>query len=78
MGRLDRKNKEVTARLATYLFEPYRGVRFAAISALGERGDADAFARLETPVKSGELGQGLEESARSILARLKKSTEEKK
>lgn len=71
LGQLDRKNKSITERLLAYMAEPYRAVRFATITALGQRGDADAVAPLEALLKSGELSERQEQVARGVLERLK-------
>ncbi len=73
LGRLDKKNETITQRLIAYLGEPYRNVRFAAIAALGQRGDPAAVAPLEALLKSGELSQGLDDVARGVVERLKKA-----
>jgi len=71
LGQLDRKNKSITERLLAYMSEPYRAVRFATITALGQRGDVDAVALLEALLKSGELSERQEQVARGVLERLK-------
>jgi aminopeptidase N len=63
LGRLDRKNTEITRQLISYLSEPIRAVRAAAIWALGERGDLSAAEPLEALAKSGELFEYGESSA---------------
>jgi len=55
---LDKKNKQITQTLISYLREPYFDVKFAALFALGRRGDPDAIAPLEEMVKSGDLPIG--------------------
>jgi len=63
LGRLDKKNTEITRQLIAYLSEPIRAVRAAAIWALGERGDLIAAEPLEALAKSGELFEYGESSA---------------
>ncbi len=69
LGQLDKKNKEITARLVAYVQEPYFSLRFPTISALGERGDPDAIAPLEQLLKSAALGN--EEFIKGTIQRLK-------
>ena len=57
LGRLDKKNSQITAQLVSYLAEPYRSLRRSTIVALGERGDPAALAPIEALIKSGELGE---------------------
>jgi len=73
LGRLDKKNKAVTERLIAYLAEPYRGVRFATLRALGERGDPTAIAPLEALVKSGDLTPRMTEFVKALVERLKRA-----
>jgi aminopeptidase N len=51
---LDKKNKQITQALVSYLSEPYFDVSMAAIFALWERGDPDAIVPLERMLKSGD------------------------
>ena len=55
LGRLDKENKDITKQLASYLTEPHFPARYAAIFALGNRGDAMAIPALETLLKSDDL-----------------------
>src|SRR3984957_11047512 len=55
LGRVDKGNKEITQQIATYLTEPHFTVRWAAISALGNRGDASAIPALEALLKTDDL-----------------------
>jgi hypothetical protein len=55
VGRLDKKNKEITKALVAYLHEPYFDVSFWGLFAIGERGDADAIAPLEEMLKSDDV-----------------------
>jgi len=80
LGRADKKNRAITERLVSYLPETYRGVRFATIGALGERGDPQAIAPLELLLDHGDLSDSLQRFTRGIVERLKRAAagEEKK
>ena len=69
LGRLQRKNKEITRRLIGYLAEPVLDVRTAAMWALGERGDPEAADPIEALASSGALY----DTARSEAERVVKS-----
>ncbi|MBI3404638.1 MAG: HEAT repeat domain-containing protein [Acidobacteria bacterium] len=53
LGRVDKKNKEITHLLASFLKEPYFQLRLSTAFALGARGDEDAIPALEEFAKSG-------------------------
>ncbi len=72
LGRLDKKNSQITAQLVSYLAEPYRGLRTSTIAALGERGDTAALAPIEALVKSGELG-GASRFLQGVIDRLRQA-----
>jgi aminopeptidase N len=55
VASLDKKNKEITQALISYLKEPYFDVKLTALFSLGRRGDPDAIAPLEEWLKSGDL-----------------------
>jgi aminopeptidase N len=55
VGRLDKKNKEITNRLVAYLHEPYFDVSFWGLFAIGERGDVDAISPLQDLLKSDDV-----------------------
>jgi aminopeptidase N len=55
LGHLDKENKEITQQIASYLTEPHFTARWAAISALGNRGDASAIPALEALLKADDL-----------------------
>lgn len=66
----DKKNKEITKALISYLSEPRFDLRLSVALALARRGDADAIVPLQNLVKSGEFGMGegpIIESAVSAL-----------
>jgi aminopeptidase N len=71
LGRLDKKNKEITARVISYMQEGYFSLRGPTIRALGERGDPDAIAPLEQLLKSGDSALGNEDLIKQVIARLK-------
>jgi aminopeptidase N len=71
-GRLDKDNKDITRLLESYLVEPHFPVRFAAILALGNRGDASAIPALESLLKSDDLSIEMTPMIRQQIARLKK------
>jgi aminopeptidase N len=54
VGRLDKKNKEITRTLVSYLHEPYFDISFWGLFAIGARGDADAIPPLEEMLKSDD------------------------
>jgi len=55
VGRLDKKNKEITSRLVAYLHEPYFDVSFWGLFAIGERGDVEAIGPLQDLLKSDDV-----------------------
>ena len=55
VGRLDKKNKDITKALVAYLHEPYFDVSFWGLFAVGERGDPDAIPPLEDLLKSEDV-----------------------
>lgn len=68
---LDKKNKDITRRLITYLHEPYFDMKQSAILAIMLRGDADAIAPLEELLKSGELSLSEKPHVEAALSVLK-------
>jgi HEAT repeat protein len=71
LGSLDRGNKEVTRALIGYLQQPYLGVRFATIFALGQRGDAEAAGPLTTLLETGEVPEILRSIVQAQVNRLR-------
>ena len=55
VARLDKKNKDITKALVSYLHEPNFDIRFWSLFAIGGRGDMDAVAPLEDMLKSQDL-----------------------
>lgn len=71
LGRVDLKNHEITTRLISYLNEPSFDIRFAAIFALGHRGDPTAVEPLEALLKTGQLSIGVPHAVEDLIAQLK-------
>jgi aminopeptidase N len=55
VARLDKKNREITKTLVSFLKEPYFDVKFPTLFALGTRGDPEAIPALEDLLKTGDL-----------------------
>jgi aminopeptidase N len=70
LGQVDLKNHDITARLISYLNESF-DIRFAAIFALGRRGDPTAVEPLEAMLKSGPLGIGIPHAVENLIEQLK-------
>ena len=73
LGRVDKGNKEVTRQIASYLTEPHFTIRWAAISALGNRGDASAIPALEALLKSDDLSIEMVPEIKGQIEKLQKS-----
>jgi HEAT repeat protein len=71
LGRVDLKNHEITTRLISYLNESSFDIRFAAIFALGRRGDPTAVEPLEALLKTGQLSIGVPHAVEDLIAQLK-------
>jgi aminopeptidase N len=71
LARLQKDNKEITNQIAGYLNEPRFPIRFAAIFALGARGDASAIPALESLLKSGDLSIEVAPMIKAQIERLK-------
>jgi hypothetical protein len=78
LARLQKDSKEITAQLASYLPEQHFGIRMAAVSALGARGDASAIPALEQLLKSDDLSIEFAPMIKEQIARLKRPAKEKK
>ncbi len=72
LGLLQKSNHDITRTLAGYLDEPYFPIRFAAVFALGERGDAAAIPALEALFKRDDLSIAFAPFIEAQIARLKK------
>ena len=73
LGRVDKGNKEVTRQIASYLTEPHFTIRWAAISAVGNRGDASAIPALEALLKSDDLSIEMVPEIKGQIEKLQKS-----
>ena len=71
LARLDKGSTEITNEIAGYLKEAHFGIRLAAISALGSRGDASALPALEALLKNGDLSITVGPMIREQIAHLK-------
>jgi aminopeptidase N len=78
LARLQKDNKDITTQIASYLAEPHFGVRMAAVSALGARGDASAIPALEQLLKSGDLSIEFAPIIKEQIAHLKRPAKEKR
>ena len=72
LARLEKDNKEITQKIASYLPETHFSVRMASIYALGWRGDASAVPALESLLKSDDLSIEMVPMIKSQIAKLKK------
>jgi len=71
LGHVDLKNHDITTRLISYLNESSFDIRFAAIFALGRRGDPTAVEPLEAMLKTGQVGIGVPHALEDLIAQLK-------
>jgi aminopeptidase N len=78
LGRLDKGNKEITAQIASYLTEAHYPIRYAAIRALGSRGDASAIPALQSLLKRDDLSIEMAPTVKEEIARLQKEESSKK
>jgi aminopeptidase N len=74
LAHLQKDNKEITNQIAGYLNERRFPIRFAAIFALGTRGDASAIPALESLLKSDDLSIEVAPMIKSQIERLKNPT----
>ncbi len=72
LGRLEKSNKEITAQIASYLTESHYPIRYAAIYALGSRGDPSAIPALQALLKSDDLSIEMAPTVKQQIARLQK------
>src|SRR3984893_9325461 len=77
LGRLEKGNKEITAQIASYLTESHYPIRYAAIRALGSRGDASAIPALESLLKRDDLSIEMAPTVKEEIAHLKKEENHK-
>jgi len=78
LARLQKENKEITTQIASYLPEQHFGIRMAAVSALGARGDSAAIPALEQLLKSDDLSIEFAPMIKEQIARLKRPAKEKR
>jgi aminopeptidase N len=71
VANLDKKNKNITNTLVSYLHEPHFDVNFWVIYGLGSRGDPDAIAPLEDLLKGDDLSMGERSVVERQVAKLK-------
>lgn len=71
LGQIAKKDESVESRVIAQLDDPDFDVRFAAIFALGERGDPAGIAPLETLQKSGDIPSGEGPVIERQIARIK-------
>jgi len=76
LGALEVRNPDVNKRLLSFLDERISSVRRAALGALSARGDASTIAPIEAALDRGDLAGPVEDYARRVVARLKKTKEE--
>ena len=72
LARLKKDDKEITQQIASYLSESHAPIRFSAIFALGERGDASAIPALESLLNSNDLSIEMAPMIKGQIARLKR------
>jgi aminopeptidase N len=72
LARLQKDDKRITQEIAGFLMEPRAPLRFSAIFALGERGDATAVPALESLLNSNDLSIEMAPMIKGQIARLKK------
>jgi HEAT repeat protein len=77
LARLKKDDKEITQQIASYLPESHAPIRFSAIFALGERGDASAIPALESLLKSNDLSIEMTPMIKGQIARLKRGPAKK-
>jgi len=77
LGRLEKGNKEITAQIASYLTESHYPIRYAAIRALGSRGDASAIPALESLLKRDDLSIEMAPTVKEEIAHLKREENHK-
>lgn len=71
VARLDKKNKDVTKALVSYLREPNFDVSFWSLFAIGARGDLDAIAPLEDMLKGDDITASQRTMIEQQIAELK-------
>jgi len=72
LGKLDKKNADLTKKLVAFAGEPYVGVRFSAIFALQERNDPAAIEPLQALLKEGVFEGYAERYVERLIDQLRK------
>jgi len=72
LARLKKDDKEITQQISGLLNDAHFRLRFAAIFALGERGDVSALPALETLLKSNDLSIEMVPMIKAQITRLKR------
>ena len=77
LARLKKDDKEITQQISGLLNNAHFRLRFAAIFALGERGDPAAIPALETLLHSNDLSIEMVPMIKAQIARLKRGPDKK-
>ena len=77
LARLKKDDQQITQQIAGYLTERHGRVRYSAIYALGQRGDASAIPALENLLKSDDLSIEMAPMIKQQIAKLKKAPAKK-
>jgi aminopeptidase N len=77
LAHMEKGNKEITAQIASYLTEPHYPIRYAAMRALGNRGDASALPALQALLKRDDLSIDMAPTIKQQIARLQKEESSK-
>jgi HEAT repeat protein len=72
LAHMEKGNKEITSQIASYLTEPHYPIRYAAMRALGNRGDASAIPALQALLKRDDLSIDMAPTIKQQIARLQK------
>ena len=72
LARLEKGKKEITAQIASYLTESHYPIRYAALRALGNRGDAAAIPALQALLKRDDLSIHMAPAVKEESAKLQK------
>ena len=77
LARLEKGNKEITGVIAGYLTEAHYPIRYSAIRALGNRGDASAVPALQALLKRDDLSIDMAPTVKEQIAKLQKDENRK-
>jgi aminopeptidase N len=72
LAHLQKSDKEITAQIASYLTEPHYPIRYAAMRALGTRGDTSAIPALQALLKRDDLSIDMAPTIKQQISRLQK------